>query len=58
MSTYKFLNGDSYDMYLPYGVLGSLLLCPGIYYTSMLFGIWLNYEGYDYECIPNISEDY
>jgi hypothetical protein len=51
----NYLNNKTYDHYLPYLLLGFLLLFPGIYYTVILIFIWMGKEEYDYEMIPDIA---
>ena len=53
---YKFFNNETYDHYLPYSVLGGLLMIPGVYYTFILINVWFGREGYDYELVPDLSE--
>jgi len=50
------LNKKTYDHYLPYFLLGFILLFPGIYYTVILIFIWMGKEEYDYEMIPDIAD--
>jgi len=52
----NYLSDKTYDHYLPYFLLGSILLIPGIYYTVILILIWMGKEEYEYEMIPDISE--
>jgi hypothetical protein len=56
VGTYKFLDNQTYDHYLPYNVLGTLLLIPGVYYTFILINVWLGREGYDYDLVPDLNE--
>lgn len=56
MSYHKYTNNHTYDVYLPYGVLGFLLMFPGVYYTFILVNILLDREGYDYSELPDLNE--
>ena len=56
VGTYKFFDNQTYDHYLPYTILGTLLLIPGVYYSFILINIWLSREGYDYDLVPDLNE--
>ena len=56
VGTYKFFDNQTYDHYLPYTMLGNLLLIPGVYYTFILINVWIGREGYDYELVPDLNE--
>lgn len=53
---HNFMSDKTYDHYLPYFLLGTILLIPGIYYTVVLIFIWMGKEEYEYEMIPDIAE--
>jgi hypothetical protein len=55
-SIIKFTDGSTYDIYLPYFILGTLLLIPGVYYTYILICVLLGKEGYKYKLIPDMSQ--
>lgn len=50
------MNDKTYDHYLPFFLLGFILLIPGIYYTVILIFIWMGKEEYEYDMIPDIAE--
>ena len=52
----NFTNNKTYDHYLPYLLLGFMLLIPGVYYTIILVMIWLGKEEYEYDLIPELSD--
>lgn len=52
----SYMNNKTYDNYLPYIVLGILLLFPGVYYSVILVLIWLGREEYEYDLIPELSD--
>lgn len=52
----KYSSGNTYDVYLPYSVLGLMLLIPGIYYSFILVNILIGVEGYEYSDIPDLNE--
>jgi hypothetical protein len=56
LGVYKFLDNSTYDVYIPYTILGFLLLMPGSYYSFILINIWLGREDYEYEMIPDLSD--
>lgn len=56
MGIYKFITDHTYDIYLPYLGLGTMLLFPGIYYTVIFIGILMGAEGYEYDSLPDLSE--
>lgn len=56
MGYLKYSTNNTYDVYLPYTVLGILLLFPGVYYTFILINIWLDREGYEYSELPEMNE--
>ncbi len=52
----KYASGNTYDVYLPFSVLGILLLIPGIYYSFILINVLIGVEGYEYSDIPDLSD--
>lgn len=52
----NYRNDKSYGDYLPYIMLGFLLLIPGLYYTIILIFIWIGKEEYEYDLIPELND--
>ena len=52
----KYSSDHSYDVYLPFTILGFLLLIPGVYYSFILANILIGVEGYEYSDIPDLNE--
>jgi len=50
------VNDKTFYDYLPYIVLGILLMIPGIYYSIILILIWIGKEEYEYDLIPELSD--
>jgi len=53
----KYTTDGTWDEYLSYGLLGSLVLCPGIYYSIMITLIVFGVEGYEYSDLPDLSNN-
>jgi len=54
----NYLNNKTYDHYLPYTLLGLMVLIPGVYYLVVLILIWSGREEYDYDIIPEMSDNH
>jgi hypothetical protein len=57
MGITKYLSDHTYDIYLPYTLLGILLLFPGVYYTVIFICILIGKEDYDYSDLPDLDEN-
>ena len=53
----NYLNNKTYDHYLPYLLLGLMVLIPGVYYSVILILIWSGSEEYEYDMIPEMNDN-
>ena len=53
---YKFMTDHTYDIYVPYIILGIMLLIPGLFYFVILVFIIIGIEGYEYNSLPDLSD--
>jgi len=42
--------------YIPFFILGILLVIPGLYYFHILINVWLGNEDYTYDQIPDLND--
>ncbi len=52
----KYSTDHTYDVYIPYTLLGALISIPGFYYTGIFVMILLGVEGYDYSELPDLND--
>lgn len=53
----KFREGEAWTSYFSYGLLGGLLFIPGGFYSFILVNILLGREGYEYDILPDLSDN-
>ena len=52
----KYKASEKWTVWFSYTLLGSLLIIPGGFYTFYLINILLHREGWNYEDLPDLSE--
>lgn len=52
----KYKEGKPWKEWLPHGILGGMLIIPGLYYSFFLLNILMGRRGYTYDLLPDLSE--
>ena len=53
----RYIQGEGWSVYIPYGILGSLLFYSGAFYTFIITCIVFGFYEYTYDDLPDLSNN-